>query len=701
MNDITYDFDAPSIRASSGQSSAGRLTSSGGPREFITRHVTPSEQSAGCCGASPVHRLAEADAESGTAILPDGGRGVDVPAVPAEETHAETPKPAETPALPVLTREALEAGARRVAAVITARRLQREREAAQRGWTWEELGQVLSVDHTTLHRWCNKVRDVADADLRAAHLADKPKTGRPPQNPLTPEERQKVRSLLLTSNRNRNAGSMEGAVRRAIRDGVLREELVETFKARDAAGQAMLTASERNKLFIPKTTVRASRNGRDAWLTFNYSPGSLMFTKDAVTGEERYIEAGEFWTIDDGTMNLAACVPYELPGAGWAENWGVMVGRFQFLLIVDHRTLFIPGFSYTARPRGSYRAEDLLATLDIAFREHGLPGGMIMEHGVSASLAISEALARARVEIERAQSPHQKVVEMVFDKLWERLSYLPGQVGRFRGDEKDLTGLIDSCRRGTKDPRKYFPLLSVLLTELRAAIAEWNLHWVNSSRYGRWQPGELWQAQSPRHLRAVRAEDAWMFAPHVSDALKVRGSNIETSVRMAEGFSQVFTFTSEWLHNYVDARVRLHFNPFLPGAMEAAATLGEAWHGTPAGAFLGHLVMNDQQARRTRRQWGYSDETDDGGKAARMAAQALHRSVVAIRPDGKPGLATVEQRDGDGAGQRAQNFRETASAGEGLAVSRQRVSTEERREALERRPKKSSDYDEADGLGWD
>jgi hypothetical protein len=524
------------------------------------------------------------------------------------------------------------AGARRLALA--------ERLVALRaqGRALVEAASAVGVSPATASRLIKLFAALPPQQRTAAAFAPR-RRGPRPAAPLLPGEIEAVKKILLQTNRDWKSGSLPEALRAAGRRGLIRAELAQELAAREALGLP-LPRPLRRQTRLSEAHVRAFRCPRQAWLDYVSSAGSLQFTVDPETGQERLLEPGEQWTIDDGTLNLICNVPSTDPR--W--KFGVMPGRFQFLVVVDHRSYFIPGFSFTARPRGSYRAEDLLATLQIAMLEHGRPRRLVLEHGVSAAHSISRACELAGIEIVRASSPHQKVVELVFGCLWTKLSLLPGQVGRFRGEHEGVEALYECCRRGSEDPREHFPMLGDVLRALREAIADWNSHWVNGSRYGRWQPAEFWARRAPGVLRPLPAEDAWMFAPRVTEPLRVRGLSMETSVLLAPGFSQRFTFGAEWLVEWVGARVRLHFNPFTGGP--ARAVLAENWRGEPAGRLLGDLEMFDRQARYTLRAWGYADLADDGGEAAARQAQALHRSIQAIRPDNRPGRTAVEIRTG-------------------------------------------------------
>ena len=474
-------------------------------------------------------------------------------------------------------------------------------------------------------------------------LAKKSPPGRKPKYFFSETEAGKVAAHNLQSNRTATAGSPIEATLHALKRGDIGADSRRLLQERIEAGKPLLTTAMRRQIEVGETTVRADRTPRGAWLQYVQSPGSLQITIDETTGEERMFEPGEWMTIDDATINLICTVPIERPGDKCWTNFGVMCGRFQFIVPADHRSYFIPGFSYTARPRSSYRAEDLTATMHTVFREHGMPRGMFLEKGISKSNLVHETLKRAGIRIQHVSSPHQKIVETLFNKLWTKLSFLPGQVGRHMGDDEETTKLLMSCRAGATDPRKYFLPIDVVVKALHEAIDEHNAQRVMHSRYGKWIPNEFWSAKATAHLRELDADSAWMFAPVISPALTVKGFTVRTTVKLMDGLSQVFHFSAEWLQAFHRAQVRIHYNPFVdaPGKVILAAD----FKGTKAESILGDAEMIDRHARFNLRKLGYGQFPDIGLAAARQNAQALVRVVKATRPDGKPGITAVDVRN--------------------------------------------------------
>jgi hypothetical protein len=543
------------------------------------------------------------------------------------------------------TLDHLTSGAARIPMVIAARSLQRE------GRPIREIGEDLGVPWQTLFRWLKRVAHLTeDALIRAEHLADRTcNCGQVAKLRFDDAEAAAVRAELLRTNQTAETGSLVETTKRLIARGQLSPALSEFIGERLAAGAPPLTEAQMNQVRVSRLTTRASRAPRNAWLDAVQSPGSLQMKWDEVTGTGRLKRVAEELTIDDGTMNFPCCVAIERPGDKCYEKFGVCVGRWQFILPGDTRSYFIPGFAHTARPRSSYRAEDLLATWQMVFLEHGVPPTIIMEKGISKATLIARAMANLGVRLSHANSPHQKVVEAIFNNLWTRLSGMPGQVGRFMGEEEEMNALLTSCQRGHTDPRHYFPMLADVLKALRAVIADWNAHTVVSRQYGSWVPQEWFAREKGQMLRPLHAADAWMFAPVISPALLIRRMDIATTFNVMPGFSMQFNFSAPWFADYYGARVQLHYNPHRPEC-EAMVVLAESFQGEPAGTVLGPAVQMNWHTRHNRRLLGIEETEDIGLVRTRMNAQALRRSVVAIKTDGSAGAQQHEARNGVGEG---------------------------------------------------
>lgn len=531
-------------------------------------------------------------------------------------------------------------GARRLAIAHQAARLVAD------GHTQRAVAQRLGLREKTVCLWLHVLR--ANPDSTAADFAPRRHlSGRRPALRLTDIEAAAVRAHVLQTNLTATSGSRPEALRIAARRGELREEIVAEIMEREAAGARPLPQGALDQVRVDETTTRAYRAPREAWLDYVTAPGSLQITTEE-DGSERMIQPGERWTIDDGSVNLLCIVPgLERPGDKCWDRWRVCVGRFQFLVTVDHRSRYVLGWSFTARPRDSYRAEDLVATLHTCVLEHGAPRTIVLERGISAARQVTETLAALGVEIDRAMTPHGKVVESVFHRLWLKLSIQPGQVGRYRGEEEAAARDLARIRSGALDPRGKLLSLPAVLAAMRDAIADHNAQVVNSERYGRWVPAEMWRERAAEALRPVAAADAWMFAPRVTEPLTVRGFRVETTVQLFDGYSVKFSFGADWLSEFSGRQVKLFFNPFAQ-EVTATAVLCSALGAHRAGEVLGTLEQIDRHARFSRRALGYGADPDIGARAAATHAQALRRHVAAVRPDGRPGVQHHEIRNGEG-----------------------------------------------------
>ena len=72
------------------------------------------------------------------------------------------------------------------------------------------------------------------------------------------------------------------------------------------------------------------------------------------------MQPGDWFGGDDATPGVAVCVPCSEIITPCSEKFGVLIGRFHWLAFHDCRTDKIVAWDYVVRPRGSYRAEDIL-----------------------------------------------------------------------------------------------------------------------------------------------------------------------------------------------------------------------------------------------------------------------------------------------------------------------------------------------------
>lgn len=474
--------------------------------------------------------------------------------------------------------------------------------------------------------------------------------------------------FYLLTNRTRSTGSVPEAIRRTIslpnlppgwKKAQIQKlitkcgtssvpacppELRDQILARERAGQPLVTEAVARQISAPPAVVRQHRHATNAALDYLCAPGSMFFIRDSRTGERRPPMVGEVIEADDATINFPVCVPWTLGGDPCSDRYGVKVGRFQWLVAIDAARSFVSAYSYTMRPRGSYRAEDTLALVRAHCIQHGKPACAHFEQGVWKSNMVKAALAGAGIELQTVWSPHQKPhIEGLFNTLWTKLSvhFPDAHIGRFRGEHEQANDILVACQRGSQDPRRHFPMLAEAIAAFDAAVAERNRTPVKSA-IGRWIPAEAWAARTPGGR--LTPETQWLFAPW-QRTWTVRGMLVGGRVPLFEDLSVPFDFSNEKLVNYHGAKVRCHFDPTAPKC-HAMLVLAEPFRGEPAGTVLGLAPQINEVAGYARLVLGWGDDPTSAGRLARQrAASALRREVRAIVPSGR-GYSASEERDG-------------------------------------------------------
>ncbi len=520
--------------------------------------------------------------------------------------------------------------------------VQQARSLLAAGLPWPRIGRQLGVPYATLWRWYNATRDQAVPSPET--LAPQThKSGRKPKTPLSAEDQAKLRSIYLKTNRNKGSGSSQEAARIALRGGLLSPDLAAEVARRQEAGIDLLPDRIRQAITLSKSQVLAHRNEGEARLAYGNTSGTMRWVHDRVTGEQRIARAGDVWESDDGSINLITCIPWDVGGCKTSERYGVKVGRFQWLPALDAGTSYILGYTYTARPKNSYRAEDILALLRSMFRAHGIPQRLRFERGTWEAKAIDQVMTTLGIDRWTAWSPRQKLIENLFGTLWTKLSILPGQIGRFQGEQEAENDLLVKARAGTIDPRKHFPMLSQVLQAMDVVIAEKNRTPVESEIYGTWVPAERWALQkSEGRLTKWNADTAWLFSPCRRE-LTVTGGHIKTSVAVTDDWSVRYTYTSPDLHRYEGKKVALYFDPFADRC-EGTAVLLDNSPTASSGDVIGTVFQIDQVARHARRMLGWGDDADLGKAIAKDTRHDMVRASRAALPDGSVGIDTQEIR---------------------------------------------------------
>ena len=482
-----------------------------------------------------------------------------------------------------------------------------------------------------------------------------------------------ARYFWTLSNRTWRDGSVPEAIRRVIslphlpvgwtqltRQNFLRAlgetevpqcppELRERILARQSAGQPLVPETVARQIRASAAAVVMRRNARNFSLDWQDSPGTQMRRINPVTGDREWYQAGDVVEADDATINFPVCVPWEIRGDKCSEKFGVRVSRFQWLVAIDRSSRFVPAFSYTARPRSSYRGEDVLGLMHLVTAHHGIPREWLFERGVWKSKLVTTAAERMGARLHTVFSPHTKpFIEGLFSQLWTKLSvHFPGaHVGRSQGEEREAALLFEACKAGEKDPRRCFPPLTTALAAMLETITERNSTPVNSSQYGLWVPEDRWEADlAANPIRRLDPASAWLFSPCVR-RWTVRGFQVGGRVRVFEDLSVPYDFTAPELRHFDGAQVDCYFDPVAPQCV-ATVVLAETHHGQSAGQVIGVARQINDVAGYARLVNEWADDPATIGLTERQRnAAAVRRELRAILPRGRRGASVSEVRDG-------------------------------------------------------
>lgn len=333
--------------------------------------------------------------------------------------------------------------------------------------------------------------------------------GRPRSVVLSGDERALVARRIATANSGKGRVSATAGARRAAEDIPHLADALARRSCKHSLPEEVLEIARSVRAVVPYG--RDARNLRG----FGGATGHVRMHP----GGHRRLRAGEQFSFDDATINVAVCVPWPVGGDTCEDRFGVRVGRFQLLLCHDDASSYVPAYVYQIRKKDSYRAEDAVSLFTGVCRDVCRPDRAVFEGGVwqkGRMTAAREAMGVALVDAKGR--PNQKLVENLFNRLWTQLAMeLPGaDLARFRGETDATTKLYLKCREGKLDPRKHFPLLGEVLAGVDACLARLNHEVIQSREYGRWIPAQRWAEDLAAHPRACVSEDEvplWAAAP--------------------------------------------------------------------------------------------------------------------------------------------------------------------------------------------
>jgi len=448
-----------------------------------------------------------------------------------------------------------------------------------------------------------------------------------------------ARRMVLAHNRTEQSGSYSLALRLTAAHPLAPEAFRRWVAARK--DRHSIPPSIREWMHVSGHTQRYHRNPTEASLRGVYCPNTLRMNHR--TGER--LRAGERFSADDGSVNFVVMVPWKTGGCPCSEKYDVKVGRFQLLVLHDDATGYVPHFTWIARESQSYRAEDIASFMHGAFARLGCWETAMLEQGSWASHRIDELLALAQIERETAYEAPQKLVEGWWNRAWTLLSTLPGQIGRYRGEEERAAALVEKYRAGSADPRGELLYLSDAANAVSRVVAELNQRRIESGPlFGSWVPADRWKADlAAKPLRRLPADSEPLARPE-RRVLQVRKMMVHAKAKNIFGETHEYKFFDEALIAHEGRRVLVYFDPHDDPCTAAIYTADgrkliapRAVNLTPTPA----LVCDGGQFRED---WdlGYLARAQAAKSAARAAVRREHRTIA---PDGKLEAWSTEVRN--------------------------------------------------------
>lgn len=387
--------------------------------------------------------------------------------------------------------------------------------------------------------------------------------GRPRQIDLSDAQKQALAALYLSTNATRDSGSM------AMAWALFCERERLAWDPMAAGSKHNLPTCAVEVMKDARRFVRLHRGGERQLRQVAYTPGRMRVSECGT----RRLYAGEQASWDDGTINMALWIPWPWGGDRCSDRFHMRLGRFQLLLCHDDATSYVPAWTFVMRERDSYRAADVASGMLRVSRDVCVYDRFVLEGGVWKANRVDAVLDSIGTERGDASGrPQCKLVENYFNRLWTRMSICPGQVGRFRGEERKMDALWNACRAGREDPSKHFPSLDDAMKALEESIGWLNRHPIESREYGRWVPAERWALDMEQHPRQTMQDDLlWLASPMAETRTVTRGMLTMTADSIL-GARLRYRFSSPWLWKHAGERLTAYYDPMGEWPVKAHVT---------------------------------------------------------------------------------------------------------------------------------
>jgi len=539
------------------------------------------------------------------------------------------------------------------------------------------------------------------------------KNGRKPLAVLTPEQQAHVHSLVLATDPNDGTPTTVSMALRMFAQSDQCPDEVAAVINKQRSSKHTLTPTLKRQARITRESKMLYRGDKNFSLGAYSQPRKL--SRIDAGGIERPILAGDIFEADDMTLNQPWFVEWESEPDGpdadpCAAKYGVRLLRGQLLVMIDVGSQRILGFLLLARPKDSYRAEDIWSWFGQVFTDVGLPRvGIRLERGVWDSKAIHGlpitdstwdnkrrlgGLSALGVRAIPSFSPKTKSIESLFNQLQKVLGVLGVQVGRKRGEFERANSDYLACRAGKKHPKDCGFLHADEIAQRVVNACQFLNRDCREGEVYRGIPDDLWlrdvggSAARPgdaKSLRRIEPAHSWIFMPEKRPLTIGASCPGMVRARFAEhDCSYYFTNPELFASLGRGYRVVVCFDPGNPeqGAVifnnESGAKLAE---GTQPGGLLGVAEFVDRVP-----QFSAFDGCDDEGgyDRRRRFSEQCRKAYRSIPLPGTRGSSATTVRDGRGRETRIEtrgsstHSRELPAPGNALRSLAKRNSTSDR-----------------------
>jgi len=309
-------------------------------------------------------------------------------------------------------------------------------------------------------------------------------------------------------------------------------------------------------------------------------------------GNEIPLRAGTVFEADDGQFNFYAWIPWPTGGDRCSDEFGVRLGCWKLLAVVDARWEFCPAFDIVAHDSDASHGGNLAALIGRTMQEIAQPSLWRLGRRAWGSKVVRGALNLGSHGAQVIRQAGQKsAVQKFFERLWVAAALIPGHLDRDRVRAKNVTALAHECRAGRADPREHFIPLESAVARVTGCVQFANTEPVESAAgWGCWIPWERFglqlKEQPPAKLdpserfHFAREQRVWTVRNGIAGGL-VAGAGMRFPVH----------FQCERLREFAGCKIKVCFDPW---AERITGTL--ILPGAGRGHRAGHIIVRDVPA---------------------------------------------------------------------------------------------------------